>query len=83
MCVGYLRSRHFVQVYLKSGCPIPSTSVEWMEHHEKEAESWPNHFLERMTEFTHLMDLERKANREKSKNESVLDLSGDNFFGSF
>ena len=30
ICVGWISNpRHFVQVYLKPGCPIPPTSPEW------------------------------------------------------
>ncbi|XP_058734235.1 uncharacterized protein LOC131605966 [Vicia villosa] len=67
ICIGYLRSLHFVQVYLKPGCHIAATSVEWTTHFSKEAETWPNHFLKRMEEFIKLTELEREINREKSK----------------
>lgn len=39
VCVGYLRSCHFVQVYLKLGCLLLATSVE------KEAETLSVHFF--------------------------------------
>lgn len=49
MCIGWLsKSLHFVEVYLKFVCPIPSMSLERTTHSTKEAETWPNHFLERM-----------------------------------
>ncbi|XP_058746245.1 uncharacterized protein LOC131619123 [Vicia villosa] len=83
ICIGYIRSLHFVRVYLKLGCPIPATSVEWTTHFAKEAETWSDHFLEMMTEFTKLSELERESNRKKSKKEPVLDLSSDNSFGAF
>src|SRR4051812_46354440 len=40
-------------------------------------------FLKRMAEFTKLVELEREINKEKSKKEPVLDLSGKNLFGIF
>ncbi|XP_058773393.1 uncharacterized protein LOC131647514 [Vicia villosa] len=83
ICIGYLRSLLFFQVYFKLGCPIPATSVKWMTHSAKEAETWPNHFLERKKEFTKLSELERESNREKSKKEPILDLSSDNSFDAF
>ncbi|XP_058775506.1 uncharacterized protein LOC131649766 [Vicia villosa] len=83
ICIGYLRSLYFVQVYLKSGCPIPDTSMEWTTYCGKDAETWSDHFLVRIAEFIKLTELERESNRVKSKKKPVLDLSGDNLFGTF
>lgn len=84
MCIGLLsKSLYFVAVYLKLGCPILSTSLEWTKHSTKEAETWPNHFLERMEEFTKLRELERELNKEESKEGLVVDLYGDASFETF
>src|SRR4051812_44256319 len=40
ICIGYLRSRHFMQVFLKLGCLIPATSCQWTTHHTNEAGSF-------------------------------------------
>ncbi|XP_058774840.1 uncharacterized protein LOC131649111 [Vicia villosa] len=83
ICIGYLRSRHFVQVFLKPECPIPTTSCEWMTHHTKEADTWPDLFSKRMVELKEIMKQEMEENREKSKNLPILELSGEGSFGAF
>lgn len=81
MCIGWLsKFLHFVEVYLKLGCHIPSISLEWTVDSTKEVEIWPNHSLERMEEFTKLSELERESNKQKSKEEPIVDLSGDASF---
>ncbi|XP_058749515.1 uncharacterized protein LOC131622494 [Vicia villosa] len=41
ICVGWIaKSRHFVQVYLKPGCPIPPTSPKWALYHTEVADTW-------------------------------------------
>ncbi|XP_058742077.1 uncharacterized protein LOC131614522 [Vicia villosa] len=83
MCIGWLsKSLHFVEIYLKLRCTIPSTSLEWMSHSTKEAETWSDQFLERMEEFTKLSELER-FNKEKLKEEPDVDLCGDASFDAF
>src|SRR3954471_19920640 len=83
ICIGYLRSRHFVQVFLKPGCPIPATSCQWMAHHSNEAETWQDPFVERMVEFEEMMKQEREENIERSKDLPALDLSATDWFGKF
>ena len=84
MCIGWLsKSNHFVQVFLKPGCPIPPTSPEWMSHSTANAETWPDHFMERMQEFRRLNDIEKESNAENSKFVPPIDLSGDICFDSF
>jgi hypothetical protein len=65
MCVG-LVPNHFVEVKLKSGCPLPPTSKEWKIYCAPEAESWEDKFLDRMIEFQQLMD-NKKASMPKKK----------------
>ncbi|XP_058779128.1 uncharacterized protein LOC131653097 [Vicia villosa] len=81
ICIGYLQSRHFVQVFLKPGCPIPATSYQWTAHHSNEAETWPDPFVSRMAEFEEMMRQEREQNRERSKNIPILDLGSTDWFG--
>ncbi|XP_058783737.1 uncharacterized protein LOC131658463 [Vicia villosa] len=84
MCVGWLaKSKHVVQVYLKPGCPIPPTSPEWALHHTEAAETWPDHFLDRMHDFERLNNIEKESNAEKSRLEPPIDLTSDCFFDVF
>ncbi|XP_058727480.1 uncharacterized protein LOC131598969 [Vicia villosa] len=83
ICIGYLRSRHFVQVFLKPGCPIPATSCQWTAHRSNEAETCPDPFVSRMAEFEEMMSQEREKNRERSKNIPILDLGSTDWFREF
>ncbi|XP_058741410.1 uncharacterized protein LOC131613786 [Vicia villosa] len=84
ICVGWLaKSRHFVQIYLKPGCPIPPTSPEWNLHHTELAETWPDVFVDRMHEFERLKNIDKISNAEKSKLEPPIDLAGDSSFHVF
>ncbi|XP_058726867.1 uncharacterized protein LOC131598267 [Vicia villosa] len=84
ICVGGLaKSRHFVQVYLKSGCPIPPTSPEWNLYHTELSETWPDVFVDRMHEFERLNNIDKISNAEKSKLEPPIDLAGDSSFDIF
>lgn len=84
MCIGWLlKLLHFVEVYLKLGNPIPNTSLEWTMNSTKEEETWLDHFLERMEEFTKLSELEREPNKKKSNGEPIVDLYGDTSFEIF
>ncbi|XP_058724865.1 uncharacterized protein LOC131596273 [Vicia villosa] len=58
---------HFVQVYLKPGCPIPPTSQEWALHHTEAADTWPNRFVDMMHDF------ERETSVDVSTKESDID----------
>ncbi|XP_058765994.1 uncharacterized protein LOC131639523 [Vicia villosa] len=82
--VGWLaKSRHFVQVYLKSGCPIPTTSPEWNLHHTELAETWLYVFVDKMHEFERLKNTDKISNAEKSKLEPPIELAGDSSFHVF
>lgn len=59
---------------MKPGYPIPKTSAEWTTHFTQDAEIWPNHFLEKMEEFTKLSDIKMESNKERSKNESPINI---------
>lgn len=86
MCIGWLlKTQHFVQVYLKSGYPIPKTSPEWMPHFTKETETWSYHFPERMEESNKLSYIERESKKEISKKKSPIniDLGGNIYFYAF
>jgi hypothetical protein len=67
MCVG-LVPNHFVEVKLKSGCPLPPTSKEWKIYRAPKAESWEDKFLDRMIEFQQLMDNEKASMPKKKTN---------------
>ncbi|XP_058726144.1 uncharacterized protein LOC131597443 [Vicia villosa] len=49
--MGYLIENAYDRVYLKLGCHIPKTSLEWTAHFTQDVETWLYHFLERMEEF--------------------------------
>ncbi|XP_058775179.1 uncharacterized protein LOC131649432 [Vicia villosa] len=84
MCIGWhSKASHFVQVYLKPGCPKPPTSPEWMLHHTKDVETWPDFFVDRMHEFEGLKNIEKETNKEKSKLKPPIDLGGDSSFDVF
>ncbi|XP_058768856.1 protein FAR1-RELATED SEQUENCE 4-like [Vicia villosa] len=42
--IVYLRSCHFGQGFLKSGCPIPVAACHWTTHHTKEADVTPHFY---------------------------------------
>ncbi|XP_058748664.1 uncharacterized protein LOC131621652 [Vicia villosa] len=84
ICVGWLaESRHFVQVYLKPGCPIRPTSPEWNLHHTALADTWSNVFVDRMHEFKRLKNIDKISIAKKSKLEPPIDLAGDSSFDVF
>ncbi|XP_058776744.1 uncharacterized protein LOC131651091 [Vicia villosa] len=84
ICVGWVSNpRHFVQVYLKLGCPIPPTSPNWAIHVTIPSETWLDQFIERMQDYNKLNKIEIERNREKPKGVPPVDLADDNFFGSF
>ncbi|XP_058783816.1 uncharacterized protein LOC131658552 [Vicia villosa] len=84
MYVGWLaKSKYFVQVYLKPGCPIPPTSAEWALHHTKAADMWPYRFVDRMHDFERLNNIEKESNAEKSRLEPPIDLTGESSFDVF
>lgn len=86
MCILLLsKSLYFVQVYLKPKCLIPMTLPEWTTHSTKEAETWPDHFLERMEAFIKSNEIEIESNRRNSKTETPIKiyLSGDTCFDAF
>ncbi|XP_058751896.1 uncharacterized protein LOC131625000 [Vicia villosa] len=84
MCNGWLsKANHCVQLYLKPGFPIPPTSPEWDLHHIEDVETWSDLFVDRMHEFERLNNIEKEANKEKSKLEPPIHLAGDGSFDVF
>ena len=57
--------------------------MEWTSHSTKETKTWSGQFLVRMKEFTKLSELKRESNKEKSKEEPIVDLDGDASFDTF
>lgn len=68
----------FCSNLLETKCLIPKTSPEWTTHSIKEAETWPNHFLERMEEFTKFSKIERDSNKKNSKVTPSIEIDLDN-----
>ncbi|XP_058784804.1 uncharacterized protein LOC131659665 [Vicia villosa] len=84
ICVGWVSNpQYFVQVYLKSECPILPTSPEWAIHFTISRETWPDQFIKRMQEYNKLNKIEIEKNREKLKEVPPMDLVDNNLFGSF
>ncbi|XP_058742679.1 uncharacterized protein LOC131615220 [Vicia villosa] len=84
MCVGWLaKSKYFVQVYLKPGCPISPTSLEWALHHTEIVDTWPGRFVDMIHIFERLNNIEKESNAEKSRLEPPIDLAGDSSFDVF
>ncbi|XP_058761741.1 uncharacterized protein LOC131635151 [Vicia villosa] len=84
ICVRWLaKSRHFVQVYLKPGCPIPPTSPKWTLYHTEFADTWPDRFVDRMHAFERLNNTEKESNAKKSRLEPPIDLVSDSSFDVF
>lgn len=73
---------HFVQVYLKLGCHLPLTSVEWTTHSTTKVETLSDRFVEMIQEFTKLSNIKREWNAQKSKGRPLIliDLVGDKSF---
>ncbi|XP_058746737.1 uncharacterized protein LOC131619682 [Vicia villosa] len=84
ICIGWLaKSRRFVQVYLKLGCPIPPTSPKCALYHTGVADTWSDCFVDRMHDFENLNNTEKESNAEKSILEPPIDLASDNSFNVF
>lgn len=49
----------------------------------QDVETWPNHFLERMEEYTKLSDFKKESNKEWSKKKPPIDLGSDTCFDTF
>ncbi|XP_058747114.1 uncharacterized protein LOC131620111 [Vicia villosa] len=81
--MGHLIAWAYDMVYLKPGCPIPSMSLEWALHHTEIADTWPDHFVDRMHDFERLNNIEKESNVEKSRLEPLIDLAGDSSFDVF
>lgn len=66
--VDYMgQPKSFFHVYLKNNCPLPLTYVEWGVHHKPESKSWENPFVEKMSLFDELMDIEKCIHPPKNQ----------------
>jgi histone-lysine N-methyltransferase SETD2 len=68
LCIGLIPN-HFVEVKLKSGCPLPPTSKCWKLHRAPEAATWEDPFLDRMAQFHDMMENEKALLPKKKSNE--------------
>ncbi|XP_028220316.1 uncharacterized protein LOC114401947 [Glycine soja] len=48
ICIGHVYDNHFVEVYLKERCPLPSVALLWSSNCHPQAKSWPNPYISRM-----------------------------------
>jgi hypothetical protein len=48
MCLGYVNDNHFMMIYLKDCCQIPSTSLLWKQQIREDVKSWDEIYIKRM-----------------------------------
>ncbi|KAH1189849.1 hypothetical protein GmHk_20G057540 [Glycine max] len=51
ICIGHVYDNHFVEVYLKEHCPLPSVALLWSSNCHPQAKSWPNPYICRMQHY--------------------------------
>jgi histone-lysine N-methyltransferase SETD2 len=66
LCLGLI-PEHFVQVKLKPGAILPKASAEWRRYCTDEAMAWEYPFMDRISVFEDLIDVERKDLIKKRK----------------
>jgi len=54
MCLAYVNDDHFMALDLKNDCPIPPTFALWRRYHPEDADSWPDRYASRMTNYNEL-----------------------------
>lgn len=54
MCLAYVNDNHFMALDLKDDCLIPPTWPLWRQHHREDAQSWPDRYASRMTDYNEL-----------------------------
>ena len=57
MCLGLIPD-HFVLIFLKDGCPLPTSSTEWNNHKKEDAVTWEDEYLDQHELFRKLMVIE-------------------------
>jgi hypothetical protein len=62
MCLGLIPN-HLLHVYLKDGCPLPPSCMEWSNHKIDEAEQWKFAFMDRQSLFKDFMSNEPKPSK--------------------
>jgi len=51
---GNMNDNHFMALDLKDDCPIPPTSALWRQYHREDADTWPDRYVSRMTDYNEL-----------------------------
>lgn len=54
MCLAHVNDNHFMVIYLKDNCQIPSIIVLWRQHRRQDAEKWDERYFGRMIVFNEL-----------------------------
>jgi hypothetical protein len=54
MCLAYVNDNHFMALDLKDDCSIPPTCNLWRRHHREDAQSWPDRYVTRMSDYNEL-----------------------------
>jgi len=54
MCLAYVNDNHFMTLDLKDDCLIPPTSALWRQYHREDADTWPDRYASRMTNYNEL-----------------------------
>jgi hypothetical protein len=71
MCLGLIPD-HFLHVYLKDGCPLPPSCMEWSNHKIDEAEQWKFAFMDRQSLFKDIMSNEPKPSKKPTNHLSPI-----------
>jgi len=69
MCLGLIPN-HFVLLFLKDGCPLPSSSMEWNNHKSDERLTCEFEYLDQQVRFRELMKIEKGLKPPPPKKES-------------
>jgi len=73
MCLGVIPN-HFVLIYLKNGCPLPPSYMEWHNHKKEDAVTWKDEYLDQHELFRKLMVIEsgnKPPQPQKESNKAV------------
>jgi len=57
ICLGVILN-HSVLIYLKNGCPLPPSSIEWHNHKKEDALTWEDDYLDQHELFQKPMVIE-------------------------
>ena len=74
MCLALIPN-HFVFLFLKDGCPLLPSSMEWNNHKSDETTTWEFMYLDQQARFRELMKIEKREkppSPKKSQTKPIL-----------